>query len=32
MLLTLAEHPLRGYNVTFIIDREKYDYLILDRE
>lgn len=21
MLLTLAEHPLRGYNVTFIIDR-----------
>lgn len=23
MLLTLAEHPLRGYNVTFIIDREK---------
>lgn len=23
MLLTLAEHPLRGYSVTFIIDREK---------
>lgn len=23
MLLTLAEHPLHGYNVTFTIDREK---------